>query len=252
MATQQFTLPETEAQASTVHEQLTKAVGTNKKRTKKWKTLNSVLPTLGFEYVEGEKIFEDYKKQTAAKYAIMKASPNLARYDVDTALADLFIQAKEARQYGRVSDLFNVSFEKGAEKVGWAKELPSDVVSRLMTFLLNARKLHIKFSEFRPNPVDPSTEGKLTKAIDAYTGISPHAEPDEVFLAMDQRLVTNMMYRMKHGMKADWDDSDVEMEDADSAEAAMTQVANKAEEAKAKATSRDKGMAAGLKKLSMD
>ena len=77
-----------------------------------------------------------------------------------------------------------------------------------MLRMISARDLHIKFTNMRPNTVDPSTEGPLAKAIDAYTGNSPAAEPEEHYVEMDElnrKYIDNMMSRMRKGLRADWD-----------------------------------------------
>ena len=77
-----------------------------------------------------------------------------------------------------------------------------------MLCLLSARELHIKFTKMRPNPIDPSTESPLAKAIDAYTGNSPAAEPEEHYVEMDEldrKYIDDMMNRMRKGLGADWD-----------------------------------------------
>lgn len=93
------------------------------------------------------------------------------------------------------------------------------VISELLLFLITSRERHIKFTHYRPNKVDPSTEGKLAKAIDEFIGDSPAAEPDEHWKETDEldpKIIDKMMERMRKGLGADWgaSSSDEEMEEA--------------------------------------
>ncbi|RYP21259.1 hypothetical protein DL767_009311 [Monosporascus sp. MG133] len=183
---------------------------TSKQAKKSRKTLRDALPKRGYEFKFDSTVFESTGDATEFKMALQKVSPNLDRNKVDEILADLMKKATELKKL-RAGDH------------SWAAELKEGIISELLLCLVSARALHIKFTRFRPNTVDPRTEGPLAKAIDAFTGEQPAAEPEEHYKEMDEldpKLVDNMMERMRKGLGADWDaysdynPSDEEMEDA--------------------------------------
>ncbi|RYP47900.1 hypothetical protein DL768_006116 [Monosporascus sp. mg162] len=194
---------------------------TPKPAKKSKKTLRDALPKRGYEFKVGRSVFESEDDATDFKAALHRAAPNLHRNEVDKVPADLVMKAKEVRK-PRATD-HSVAFEEARKQIPWASELREGIISGLLLCLVNARALHIKFTRFRPNTVDPRTEGRLAKAIDAFTGEQPAAEPEEHYKEMDEldpKLIDKMMERMRKGLGADWDTysdynpSDEEMEDA--------------------------------------
>ncbi|RYP67101.1 hypothetical protein DL771_007426 [Monosporascus sp. 5C6A] len=191
------------------------------KQTKKSrKTLRDALPKRGYEFKFDRTVFESTEDATKLKMALQKVSPNLDRNKVDEILADLMKKATELKK-PRAGD-HSVAFENARKQTPWAAELNEGIISELLLCLVSARALHIKFTRFRPNTVDPRTEGPLAKAIDAFTGEQPAVEPEEHYKEMDEldpKLIDNMMERMRKGLGADWDiysdynPSDEEMED---------------------------------------
>ncbi|RYP61895.1 hypothetical protein DL770_009687 [Monosporascus sp. CRB-9-2] len=190
---------------------------TPKPAKKSKKTLRDALPKRGYEYKVGRSVFESEDDATDFKAALHKVAPNLHRNEVDKVLADLMMKAKEVRK-PRATD-HSVAFEEARKQT----PLKEGIISELLLCLVSARALHIKFTRFRPNTVDPRTEGPLAKAIDAFTGEQPATEPEEHYKEMDEldpKLIDNMMERMRKGLGADWDaysdynPSDEEMEDA--------------------------------------
>ncbi|RYP06579.1 hypothetical protein DL764_003078 [Monosporascus ibericus] len=188
------------------------------KKTKK--TLRAALPNRGYEFKDGRSVFESVDDGTVFKAALHKVARNLHRNEVDKVLADLTMKAKEVRK-PRATD-HSGAFEEARKQTPWASELKEGIISELLLGLVSARALHIKFMRFRPNTVDPRTEGPLAKGIDAFTGEQPAAEPEEHYkmYELDPKLIDNMMERMRKGLVADWDaysnynPSDEEMEGA--------------------------------------
>ncbi|KAM0809227.1 hypothetical protein AB5N19_09570 [Seiridium cardinale] len=164
------------------------------KSKKKMKSLKDLLPSRGFEFIEREPIFADNRSNAATKEAITAELPVLSRPEVDVVIAELFVKAKKAKDESRTSTLAGENFKKAAEDTEWCAQLPGGTISRLMMYMMQARDLHIKFSEYRKNTVDPSTEGMTARAIDLFTGKSPAAEPDDAFKDMDPEMIANRKY----------------------------------------------------------
>ncbi|KAK9414470.1 hypothetical protein SUNI508_11180 [Seiridium unicorne] len=213
----------------------------HKSKKKKMKSLKNLLPSRGFEFIEREPIFAEYRSNAAIKEAITAESPVLSRPKVDVLIAELFVKAKKAKDESRTLTLAGENFKKAAEDTEWCAQLPSGTISRLMMCMMQARDLHIKFSEYRKNTVDPNTEGMTARAIDAFTGKSPAAEPDDAFEDMDPEMIANRK-------KADWDQysgcsSDEDVEDGDPADTGKRLM---------KLSDFDEQMTAGLAHLSFD
>ncbi|KAI1874276.1 uncharacterized protein JN550_002855 [Neoarthrinium moseri] len=168
------------------------------------KTIQQCFPRNGFEYPDGDRIFQNRDNGHLFKRALMAVIPTL-RQVVDEKLAELFIAAKKHKKLGG-GILHTQRFEPAAQDVDCFKDLPKNIINHVMLVLLHARFLHIKFSEYRPNPVDPAIEGKTAKAIDAYTGKSPAQQPDDAFKDMEPKLIADMMTRMKAKRGPDWGD----------------------------------------------
>ncbi|RYP60541.1 hypothetical protein DL769_008075 [Monosporascus sp. CRB-8-3] len=194
---------------------------TPKQAKKSRKTVRDALPKRGYEFKVGRSVFASGNDATDFKAALRKVAPNLDRNKVDEILADLMKKAMELKK-PRAGDHL-VAFEEARKQTPWAAELKEGIISELLLWLVSARALHIKFTRFRPNTVDPRTEGPLAKAIDAFTGERPAAEPEDHYKEVDElnpKLIDNMMMRMRKGLGADWDaysdynPSDEEMADA--------------------------------------
>ncbi|KAK6084863.1 hypothetical protein SCUP234_03046 [Seiridium cupressi] len=166
----------------------------HKSKKKKMKSLKNLLPSRGFEFIEREPIFAEYRSNAAIKEAITAESPVLSRPEVDVLIAELFVKAKKAKDESCTLTLAGENFKKAAEDTEWCAQLPSGTISRLMMCMMQARDLHIKFSEYRKNTVDPNTEGMTARAIDAFTGKSPAAEPDDAFEDMNPEMIANRNY----------------------------------------------------------
>ncbi|RYP16033.1 hypothetical protein DL765_005349 [Monosporascus sp. GIB2] len=194
---------------------------TPKQAKKSRKILRDALPKRGYEFKFDRTVFESADDTAEFKMALQKVSPNLDRNKVDEVLADLMKKATELRKPGAGDHA--AAFEEARKQTPWAAGLREGIISELLLCLVSARALHIKFTRFRPNAVDPSTEGPLAKAIDAFAGEQPAAEPEENYKEMDElnpKLIDKMMERMRKGLGADWgaysdyNPSDEEMEDA--------------------------------------
>ncbi|KAI0595433.1 hypothetical protein F4775DRAFT_595218 [Biscogniauxia sp. FL1348] len=185
--------------------------------------LHSVLPQRGFEYRHGSRILRHARDAAALLDALAQASSYLGPRQVDRRLAELFRTALEwsppasSLSASSETDLifghhcsFNPAFEHAAQNTFWtAAAAPSGLrpaaVAEAMAYLCAARALYIKFTTYR-TPRTDGGEGRLARAIDAFTGTRPAERPLPCFRRMDPRLVDMIIWRVRRGLRANWDE----------------------------------------------
>ncbi|KAI1484874.1 hypothetical protein F5X96DRAFT_675188 [Biscogniauxia mediterranea] len=189
--------------------------------------LQSLLPKRGFEYKRGSRIVQYPPDAEDLLDALAQSSSYLGPRQVDRRLAELFKTAREwsppSSSSGETSlgqpilgyYTINPAFAHAATHTFWTavssshSGLRAGVVAEAMDYLCAARALYIKFTTYRTPSFPPghsSSEGRLARAIDAFTGTRPAEAPLPCFRRMDPRLVDMMIWRVRRGLRANWDE----------------------------------------------
>ncbi|KAI1635350.1 hypothetical protein F4809DRAFT_664299 [Biscogniauxia mediterranea] len=193
--------------------------------------LHSLLPKRGFEYKRGSRILQYPPDAEDLLDALAQSSSYLGPRQVDRRLAELFKTAREwsppSSSSGETSlaqpilgyYTINPAFTYAATHTFWTASsssspsssgLRADVVAEAMGYLCAARALYIKFTTYRtpwfPDGGSGEGEGRLARAIDAFTGQRPAEAPLPCFRRMDPRLVDMIIWRVRRGLRADWDE----------------------------------------------
>ncbi|KAI5925155.1 hypothetical protein F4810DRAFT_91097 [Camillea tinctor] len=176
--------------------------------------LHSLLPKHGFEYKTDDQIVIFRSEIEELYISLQVACSYLGPRPVERRFTELFKKAFEMAPPSsrRTIDLgdaygyrYNPAFEYAAKNTFWtiATGIDAGVVVQAMSYMCRARALFIKFTGYR-TPYNV-LEGRLAKAIDAFTGVKPAEIPHPVFQSMEPRLVETMIWRLRRGLRADWD-----------------------------------------------
>ncbi|KAI1496338.1 hypothetical protein F5X99DRAFT_400747 [Biscogniauxia marginata] len=178
------------------------------------RSLYAVLPKRGFEYAKGTRIIRHENDAVVFINTLAHATSYFGPAQVDRRLSELFKKAQEfttSTENNPTNHLsilsYHPAFEYASRSTLWAADLGANVVIEVMNYLCGARALYIKFTTYRtPHTREcHMSEGRLAKAIDAFTGEKPVKKPLGCFRRMEPRLVDMMVERLRRGMRADWD-----------------------------------------------
>lgn len=155
--------------------------------------------------------------------------------DVDTTLALLFDEfaTLEASEFVKSSLTSRAVLfrESGRRRVPWSRDVPPEIVEKLMTQVHSARFVYCRTSHWVRNYVDPAAEGPTARAMERAFGLRAVPEPDQRQDLAPERL-KKMAFCVRNNMSMwDLDQSDEDKDQDKEGEA----VGAKAAEAEADA-----------------